>query len=332
MRIKKYVEFKGIGANVSHYNVVSDDELLNLRREFYCKPDFSTVIKEIQSGWYKGGVKMSNIGNYYFKELMSKCVLYNAKWSVDDVFSSTDVMGIFKGRIYNQDFFKGCDFNVNSVMTAIRLGGKGIARKVSNYPVKSVDNLLHKYCTNGNYYDFSCGWGARLFSAMKNNVNYFGTDPNKELVIKLNEFKSDFRDSVIGYTATCDIRGVGSEEFQEDWVNTMSFAFSSPPYFKLEDYGYVGQSIDKNPTLDEWIDNYLTATLKNAFLYLVDCGTLAINIKDYDGIDLVNNTIKVAESVGFTFTETVTLKNITRPVTNLGRVVSSDEEILIFKK
>jgi len=96
-------------------------------------------------------------------------------------------------------------------------------------------NIIKKYNINDNWYDFSCGWGVRLLCAMSEKVNYFGTDPNYLLTDQLNLLVSDYKAN-IGLTTLTDIRTQGSQEFIPEWENTMGLAFSSPPYFDLEDY------------------------------------------------------------------------------------------------
>ena len=76
---------------------------------------------------------------------------------------------------------------IKNIKTVLRLSPSGTAAKVSNFPYKTMLDVFEKYNTNNNYYDFSCGWGIRLLSALANSINYFGTDPNNELVPKLKE-------------------------------------------------------------------------------------------------------------------------------------------------
>ena len=57
--------------------------------------------------------------------------------------------------------------------------------KPSNFPIKTVDYIINKYNINDKYYDFSCGWGVRLLSSFRNNISYYGTDPNNILVQRL---------------------------------------------------------------------------------------------------------------------------------------------------
>ena len=134
---------------------------------------------------------------------------------------------------------------------------------------------LAKYNLNNRYYDFSCGWGVRLLSALKNRVAYFGTDPNYELVARLKQIHQDY-DLVNSTISSVDIRATGSEVFHPDWENTMGVAFSSPPYFDLEDYRIGAQSI-RGRDYQGWLDEYLQPTIDNIKRYLVPGGHIIVN-------------------------------------------------------
>lgn len=78
----------------------------------------------------------------------------------------------------------------------MRLGGNPFCKFPLNYPINNIDYILSKYNVNNNWYDYSCGWGARLTGALKNKVNYFGTDPNYLLVDRLKQLASDWNNYV----------------------------------------------------------------------------------------------------------------------------------------
>ena len=141
---------------------------------------------------------MDKINRYYFRDLMAKTLADGAKWTVEEVFSSTQLLGIFKAKtLKNEKMFPKDEPLISNIDTAIRLGGKNYAKFPTNYPLKSVRDILGKYGNNNNnYYDFSCGWGARLLGALSTNKNYYGTDPNYLLVERLNELSNDYKNTV----------------------------------------------------------------------------------------------------------------------------------------
>jgi len=166
---------------------------------------------------------------------MAKVHLKSAKWTVEDVFNSKELLGIFKAKtLMNTRVFDSTSLAVN-IETAIRLGGHNIASLPPNFPMKIARNIVKKYNINNNWYDFSCGWGVRLICAMTSGINYYGTDPNYLLTERLEQLTHDYSENV-GLNASVDIKTQGSEIFIPEWENKMGLAFSSPPYFDLEDY------------------------------------------------------------------------------------------------
>lgn len=172
--------------------------------------------------------------------------------------------------------------------------------------------------------------GARLTGALKNKVNYYGTDPNYLLTDRLKQLAKDYKDTLNQKTIV-DIRTQGSEEFNADWVNTMGIAFSSPPYFYLEDYKIGKQSYKEGTTYQEWLDNYLEPTIKNIYQYLILEGYLLFNINNFDKYNLVEDVKKIAIKNGFKYVGNHTLKNIKR-AKSTGEFNDNSEQIMIFIK
>jgi hypothetical protein len=109
---------------------------------------------------------VDKITRYYFRDIMSKVHLKNAKWTVEDVFESNAILGIFKAKtLTNTRVFDSNNLSTN-IDTAIRLGGHNIASLPPNFPMKIARNIVKKYNVNNNWYDFSCGWGVRLLCAL----------------------------------------------------------------------------------------------------------------------------------------------------------------------
>ena len=272
---------------------------------------------------------VDKITRYYFRDIMSKVVLKNAKWSVEDVFESKELLGIFKAKTQMNTRVFDSNNLITNIDTAIRLGGHNIASLPPNFPIKIARNIVKKYNINNNWYDFSCGWGVRLLCAMSEGVNYFGTDPNYLLTERLSQLTQDYKDN-IGLTTIVDIRTQGSEIFIPEWKNTIGLAFSSPPYFDLEDYVIGKQSYNPNISYSQWIDNYLTPTLKNIYEYLIEDGILAFNIKNGKTYKLADDMKQIANMCGFELVDIELLTNNQR-VTSSGPI-NNAENIFIFKK
>lgn len=334
------IEYLGEKLSPKYYLEIPDDIWKSIKEEYLIKPDFSKVIKEIKSLSLGKTTLSSNINKYYYFDLMTRVKLYTAKWSVYEALQSKEVMSVFWGRMNNQNVWKKSLEEGNSpgkvFGRAIQLGGKGLAMIPSNFPLKEMLRILEKYNVNNNYYDYSCGWGVRLLGAMIKNINYYGTDPNTELYKRLLQFTNDYREhkqkTLFEIENKVDIRCQGSEHFIPELENKIGLAFSSPPYFDLEDYRIgENQSIKVNPTYQGWLDNYLEPTIHNIYKYLIKGGYFLINIKDYSKYDLVNQSKNIALKYGFKQCPSERLKNIVR-IGNGNEEIDNSEEILVFQK
>lgn len=324
------IKYKGEEIDTIYYKDMSDYEFEQLRNSYYQKPDMADVKKQFVT-ISKGGTKNNYITDYYVKDLMAKTKIYYNKWSIEDVFEYKPLLCRFNAQIDTNDkVFPTTNSKIKNIETAIRLGGKGICSKPANFPIKTVDEILERYNINDNWYDFSCGWGARLTGALKNKVNYYGTDPNYLLTERLQSLANDYRQT-LEQNSVVDIRTQGSEKYIPEWENKMGLAFSSPPYFYLEDYKIGDQSFKEGTSYDDWKNGYLKQTFINIYMYLIQEGYFILNINNFKDFDLVGDSIKIAESVGFKYIGHHTLNNIKRSKST-GGFNDNNEQILIFIK
>lgn len=326
----KIIEYNGKTLETKHFCEISQKEYEEIKNAYYKKPDFADVKKEFLN-LKKGGVKNSNITNYYVKDLMAKTHIYYNKWSIEEVLNCKELVGFFISKTQeNKKIYPDSDSIVKKIETAFRLGGKGVCSKPANFPIKTVDEILNNYNINDNYYDFSCGWGARLCSSLKNEINYYGTDPNYMLTERLINMANDYK-KVNNTNTIVDIKTQGSEVFVPEWENKIGVAFSSPPYFYLEDYKVGNQSYKNGTTYEDWKSKYLEPTFKNIYKYLVEDGYFIININNFLNYELVEDTIKIAENNGFTLYKYHTLSNIKR-TNSKGGFNDNSEKIIVFIK
>lgn len=318
----------------SGFKILDDIEYGNIVRQWYNKPNYRDVQIEMNN-IRKGGITVGNIVKYYFRDIMDNTVKYFDKWSINEVINNKELLSIFVDKINKNPKVFCSNSIIDNIDTAFRLGGKGIASKVSNFPVGIVDDILYKYNVNNNWYDFSCGWGARLTGALKNKVNYFGTDPNYLLCDRLNQYANDYK-STNKTNSIVKIWCQGSEKFIPELKNTIGLAFSSPPYFLLEDYKIGEQSYKSGTSYECWKQNYYKPTIKNIFEYLTDDGYLIINIKDFDKYSLEQDTINIAQECGFELYKVEKLSQVARAsgsISGTGNTaVDVDENIYVFCK
>lgn len=172
--------------------------------------------------------------------------------------------------------------------------------------------------------------GARLCSSLKNNITYFGTDPNYILVDRLKQLGQTYN-KVNNTDIKIDIRDTGSEILHEDWIDKVGICFTSPPYFYLEDYKIGEQSYKNGDSYESWINNFLKPTMKNCYKYLINNGYYIININNFKNFTLVEDTYNSALECGFIFIENMELENIKR-INSIGNFNDNNEKIMVFKK
>lgn len=311
-----------------HFSLISNEKCEEIRLKFLEKPEWDDVINQMCKLKF-GGKKTNIIIDYYIKTVMYKAKLKGCKWSIHEFLQSNDLIRFLKGKVDNNpNFYKHPDEIVN-LKTVLRLSPSGTAAKVSNFPYNTMLKILKKFNRNNNYYDYSCGWGIRLLSSLSNNINYFGTDPNFELTKQLNQLSTDFI-NITGSKSKTDIRTQGSEEFVKEWENKIGLAFSSPPYFDLEDYQIGNQSIN-NKSYQEWLSDYWENTVINIKKYLISDGYFLLNMKNLKDYSLLTDMQNLIEKHGFIYQESLLLKNINRPILNQNNK-NTDEQIVVYKK
>ena len=332
------IDYLGSSFTTSHFQEdLTVEECDSIRREFYTKPNTEDLDRQILG--LRGNRSMTNhIYNYYFYDLMADCRTKSGmskgyqKWSIDEFMQSDDLIRFAVAKVRKFPKVYPTKYtDAKNIKTVFRLSPSGTAAKLSNFPYKTVKDVLADYDINGNYYDFSCGWGIRLCASMSTDVNYFGTDPNNTLVKRLEGLSRRFK-SVTDTSSEVDIRAIGSEIFVPEWENRMGLAFSSPPYFDLEEYSRskpAGQSIDKYPNYSDWLVKYFRVTVKNIKKYLVPDGHFLMNIKDIKGYALYKDCKSIIEDEGFTLVDELNMKNINRVFLHQNDL-NTDERIMVF--
>lgn len=210
-------------------------------------------------------------------------------------------------------------------------------RKVSKYGVARVYNfrpltaraLVARFGKeDGIVYDFSAGFGGRMLGTMIafDRVNYIGIDPNRETYENLLKLK-DFLLNDAKCQGKIEVYCEKSEDFcPRDLVEKVDFAFSSPPYFDLEQYSDdLDQCYRRFPSYPLWKEKYLRATLKNIHQLLKKEGHLAINIKNTN-YNLADDLVEIGKEEGLHLVEVLEMELASRK--EEGRT----EPIFVFQK
>jgi hypothetical protein len=221
----------------------------------------------------------------------------------------------------------------SGIKDGLEMLGGGVA---TNYKPMNAKALYERYVpVGGTIYDYSAGFGGRMLGAISssNDYTYIGVEPCAETFANLQNLKGHL-DTVFELSDKIHLTKTGSEDYTlED--STVDFAFSSPPYFNLENYSEEAtQSHIKFNNLDSWFDGYVSKTLSNIHGMLKPEGFYAVNIADFKvgqkKTDLVDRWIACANASGFTLVEVIKLKLETRR--GEGHGGDKKEGIYVFKK
>lgn len=173
----KKIEYNGKILETKHYSPITEEEYNTIVKDYYKKPDYNSVKKEFIN-LENGGVKNSNITNFYVKDLMAKTHIYYNKWSIEEVLKCKELVEYFVSKTKdNKKIYPDTDSISKKIETAFRLCGKGVCSKPANFPIKTVDEILEIYNVNGNYYDFSCGWGGKTLQFFKKSCELLWNRP-----------------------------------------------------------------------------------------------------------------------------------------------------------
>ncbi len=344
------INFHGRTFRTSLKKQISDDEYNEILKHLNSKPEWPDVEKNIKN-LAKGGTSMSEVNNYFFKDLMYNVRNGQDAWSVNEAFQCKGVAEYFAAKVaVNEKVFPTKYGLPKNIESSLRLCGIRCCRKPSQFPLKTCYMILNEFLPNGGvWYDPCMGWGARLTSAWQYTikgkpVTYLGTDTNEALYNRLIDYTLSLR-SASNVDFHFKIRNASCTELYDEWLDKVNLCFTSPPYFNFEFYEGDNTSCKEETTYEEWIDNFLRPTIENCYKYLKDGGVFAWNIKDIytnkTWWSLVDDSIKIAEEIGFKYEGYRTLKNIkrtygTRGLTEetktKGMNPNADEKILIFRK
>lgn len=196
-----------------------------------------------------------------------------------------------------------------ALVDAFTLGTRHSIGVVSRFKPMAAKAVWERYAPEGGLcYDYACGWGGRLLGCMasKKKLRYVGVDPESRTNKCLLDLSARIR-AVYG-AGIADVHSAGSEEYcPPELHESIDVAFSSPPYFDLEDYSSEpSQSHLKFPDIESWLDGFLGATFLNIRTMLKPGGVLALNLLDYEMTDsrkadtnIVEGALERIHALGF---------------------------------
>lgn len=330
------ITFNNKTVDTKYANDILDKESIEIiRNNYFNDKNKEKALKQLESVLNNTTYKINDIYEYYFEKVASKTTLYHSKFSIDETLQCDELIQVFLNKIKaSPKVFNSSDL-VKNFKTAIRLGGKGITSKPSNFPLKECCALLNNHiseCATENkiYIDTSAGWGVRMLASAMLDINYIGFDVNSELILKLNELGKDIQ--TIKPNWKFKILEQGSQYLHEKCVSMADIILTSPPYFNLENYG--NNDFEKVDTInggyENWLNGYVEPLMQNIKLYLKEGSKALINIKDFKNYSLEKDFVRLAENSGLIFKGTDYLTNNKR-VGSAG-LIDNSERVFIFTK
>lgn len=242
---------------------------------------------------------------------------------------------------YKTSMFRGEDLTIYKKDASFCYNGGNYAEvnKRDKYCFVVPSHMLVLRRKGRVYITGNCGFGGRLLGCLssKKNFRYVGTDPCVETMYHLHEL-GDYIEMVTGRDDSYELHCCGSEDFCGQ-AESVDFAFSSPPYFDLEVYSTdETQCFNKFPELDQWLEGYVRATIKNIKYMLRRGCVYAVNIADFtvgggNTVAYVDEWIRISTEEGMPLYDTVYL-GVTARAGSAQQAAGElkKENILIFKK
>ena len=118
--------------------------------------------------------------------------------------------------------------------------------------------------------DFSAGWGGRCLAAMSLGIPYIGVDSNTKL-------KSAYKSLVKTYDPKANVKMYFQPSETFDFSkHDYDLVFTSPPYFKLEEYEIMPDYVSKQ----NFLDRFFRPVVLAAWSGLKSRGHMALNMPE----------------------------------------------------
>jgi hypothetical protein len=214
-------------------------------------------------------------------------------WNDDKILCNTILLCAKKKVINCQSLRDALFFNVRELALFRVTRAKSIIQMVL---FNDDANQSLAQCRGLRWLDMSAGWGDRLMTACALQMDYLGFDPNHRLAFGHQEMISHF--GQVNSETNLPRQRVVYQPFESNLSlqlieadvakhGLFDISLVSPPFYIIERYGGEGQSTDSYPEFEDWMVNFLFASLHNTWANLKDGGFLAINIASIRNCDIV---------------------------------------------
>ena len=227
---------------------------------------------------------------------------------------------LFKKAIKKRIYHGGSDMSDYGIRKTLSWACGAI--KVSNFRPTVAKYIYDNYSGEGVVLDFSAGYGGRLLGAISSSKvkSYTGIEPCIKTYTGLSKMAQDLTNKrIILY----------NEPFEDITLEEKyDLAFSSPPYFNIEEYEYADtQSFIRYNTKKEWREYFLKILIQKSYNLLKNNGYFIINIANVRTyLNLEADTLALAKEIGFSLLKVYKME--------LSSMSKKDkyEPIFVFKK
>jgi len=172
------------------------------------------------------------------------------------------------------------------------------------------------------------GHGETPLYAKKVGKNFVGIELNPD---SMNGYLLPFVQEAVNNegdrSVNVELRLGDSSIFYPDLEGKFDLCYTSPPYFKFEDYGFHNKVIQSCNSYDEYHEKVTVPVFSNVYKYLIEGGVLALQVEKNKKNKL--KWIDVILGLGFELmTDTVTGQERIK----YSRMSKRDQNLIIFKK
>jgi len=312
------------------YPILTDDEII---KEFthLQKMDIKTILKEkdIIATNNQAGIAIFKHFAPHFYEVKSGYDL--RKPSMLETFMDDEKLRkVIANRTHEKQ-----SYNMTGNMLKQGLCNSKVAFKASIFFPTVAKAIYSKYTAAGDVvFDYSMGFGQRLLGAMAmpHPLTYVGVDPMRETVASNQAIFDFLQGHIPGLDRQADLICAGSEAYSDTkYAGKVKLAFSSPPYFNLEQYSNDDSQAYYDNNYSAFINDWWQKSVNNIERLLSDDGLLAINIKEeVDGFPLMKDMCNIIEKAGFVLLDSWKLQ-LTKNTAFKSRGEHKYEPILVFR-
>lgn len=226
------------------------------------------------------------------------------------------------------------NFNMTGNMLKQGLANSKLAYKASIFNPGIAKFIYNTYAKEGDIiYDYSMGFGQRLLAALSLpfKIKYIGVDVWDKSVESNRKILEFFNKNIPSFNRDATILNIGSEKYCDpEMVGKVNMAFSSPPYYNLEQYEDNPKQA-YNGGYNNFINQWWRETTSNIDKLLVDNGLFIININDkIDKFNIGEDMCNIIKEKGYTLLDTYHIK-LNRNLV-FGKKEDKLEGIYIFKR